>query len=102
MTIDEKTLIQQIDMNNDWPSVAEVETEAYNLFKDRLKDGQVLLPVKINKDADFETFGKDKHLAKIFSSMLDTYNQLPFHPDLAFDSAWRCLEYSMKLYAQRA
>lgn len=34
--------------------------------------------------------------------MLDVYNLLPYHPDMAFDAAWRCLEYEMKLYAQRA
>lgn len=102
MTKEEVILTKQIAMNNNWDSIKEVETEAFCLFRERLGDNQLLVPVKIDSDNAFETFKTDKHLSKIFSSMLDVYNQLPYHPDMAFDAAWRCLEYEMKLYAQRA
>lgn len=102
MTIEEVILTKQIEMNNNWDSIKEVETEAFCLFRERLGGNQLLTPVKIDSAKAFETLKTDKHLSKIFSSMLDVYNQLPYHPDMAFDAAWRCLEYEMKLYAQRA
>ena len=102
MTIEEVILTKQIEMNNNWDSVKEVETEAFCLFRERLGDNQLLTPVKIDSANAFETLKTDKHLSKIFSSMLDVYNQLPYLPDMAFDAVWRCLEYEMKLYAQRA
>lgn len=102
MTIEEVILTKQIEMNNNWDSIKEVETEAFCLFRERLGGNQLLTPVKIESAKAFETLKNDKHLSKIFSSMLDVYNQLPYHPDMAFDAAWRCLEYEMKLYAQRA
>lgn len=102
MTKEEVTLTKQIEMNNNWDSIKEVETEAFCLFRERLGDNQLLAPAKIESANAFETLKADKHLSKIFSSMLDVYSQLPYHPDMAFDAAWRCLEYEMKLYAMRA
>ena len=102
MTKEEVILTKQIDMNNNWDSVKEVETEAFCLFRERLGDNQLLAPAKIDSANAFETLKTDKHISKIFSSMLDVFNQLPYHPDMAFDAAWRCLEYEMKLYAKRA
>lgn len=102
MTKEEVVLTKQIAMNNSWDSIKEVETEAFCLFRQRLGDGQLLVPTNIDSNKAFETLKVDKHLSKVFSSMLDVYTPLPYHPDIAFDAAWRCLEYEMKLYAQRA
>ena len=102
MTKEEVILTKQIDMNNNWDSIKEVETDAFCLFRERLGNSQLISQVRIHSSNAFETLKADKHLSKIFSSMLDVYNQLPYHPDIAFDEAWRCLEYEMKLYAQRA
>ena len=102
MTKSEVILTKQIEMNNKWPIVSEIETDAFMLFKNRLDNGQLIVPVKIDRKKACDTLCKDKHLAKIFSSLLDVYDMMPYHPDLAFDSAWRSLEYAMKLYAQRA
>lgn len=48
----------------------------------------------MDKTTAFAALASDKQLAKIFSSFLDAYDSLPYHPDLAFDAAWRSLEYS--------
>lgn len=103
MTIDEVILSRQIDMNNGWnKEVPCVETEALMLFKDRIGNEQILYPMVIDKEKTFFSLQKDKHLAKIFSSVLDVYDTLPYHPDLAFDAAWRSLEYLLKYYAKKA
>lgn len=102
MDISEVILKRQIDMNNKWPKVSEVETEAYNLVKDRLEENgisQLMIPLKINSDDAFNTFLEDKQLVKIFSAFLDTYDMLPFHPDMAFDAIWRTLEYTIRVYS---
>ena len=78
MTKEEVILTKQIDMNNNWDSVKEVETEAFCLFRERLGDNQLLAPAKIDSAKAFETLKTDKHLSKIFSSMLDVYNKIGF------------------------
>ena len=105
MTISEVILTRQIELNNNWPEIINVETEALNHIREGLGEmevSQILVPVKINSEAALNTLSKDKQLAKIFSAFLDTYDMLPFHPDLAFDAVWRTLEYSIRLYANRA
>lgn len=103
MTIDEVILSRQINMNNGWnKEVPCVETEALMRFKERIGNGQILYPMVIDEEKAFLSLQKDKHLAKIFSSVLDVYDTLPYHPDLAFDAAWRSLEYLLKYYAKKA
>lgn len=105
MTIQEVILTRQIELNNNWPEVVDVETEALNYVRERMKEmgvSQIMVPVRVKSDAAFSTLLKDKQLAKVFSAYLDSYDMLPFHPDLAFDAIWRTLEYSIRLYANRA
>ena len=105
MTIEEKIRERQINLNNNWPKITDVETEAMNYVRERLADKglkQILSTVKMDKTTAFTALASDKQLAKIFSSFLDVYDSLPYHPDLAFDAAWRSLEYSIRVYADRA
>lgn len=105
MTIDEVIRNRQVILNNSWPEVLDVETEALNHVKGRLEEKglkQIMCSVKLNKEAALVALASDKQLAKIFSSFLDVYDSLPYHPDLAFDAAWRCLEYSIRVYADSA
>ena len=105
MTIEEKIRERQINLNNNWPKITDVETEAMNYVRERLADRglkQILSTVKMDKTTAFAALASDKQLAKIFSSFLDVYDSLPYHPDLAFDAAWRSLEYSIRVYADRA
>ncbi len=105
MTIEEKIRERQINFNNNWPKITDVETEAMNYVRERLADKglkQILSTVKMDKTTAFAALASDKQLAKIFSSFLDVYDSLPYHPDLAFDAAWRSLEYSIRVYADRA
>ena len=92
MTIEEVILERQITLNNNWPEITDVEIEAMNYVRERLADRglkQILTTVKIDKTTAFAALVSDKQLAKIFSSFLDVYDSLPYHPDLAFDAAWR-------------
>lgn len=105
MTIDEVILGRQITLNNNWPEITDIETEAMNYVRERLADRglkQILATVKVDKTTAFAALVSDKQLAKIFSSFLDVYDSLPYHPDLAFDAAWRSLEYTIRVYADRA
>lgn len=105
MTIQEVILTRQIGLNNNWPEVMDVETEALNYVRKRMNEmgiSQIMASVRVDSDAAFSTLSKDKQLAKVFSAFLDTYDMLPLHPDWAFDAVWRTLEYSIRLYANRA
>lgn len=103
MKIEEVILSRQLEMNNHWPNVFEVETEPLNILKQYISNnGNIFVSAQVDKEAAMQTLICDKHLAKTFSSMLDLYDLLPYHPDIAFDVSWRALEYIMKLYAHRA
>lgn len=105
MTIDEVIRNRQVVLNNSWPEVLDVETEALNHVKGRFEEKglkQIMCSVKLNKEAALVALASDKQLAKIFSSFLDVYDSLPYHPDLAFDAAWRSFEYSIRVYVDSA
>lgn len=99
MDIQEVILRKQIDFNNEWPKIRSFSSEATQTFENRLKENkieQLFEPIKLEKDKALEYFMEHKDISKIFSSILDTFDMLPMHPDLAFDVVWRTLEISLK------
>lgn len=99
MDIQEVILRKQIDFNNEWPKIRSFSSEATQTFENRLKENkieQLFEPIKLEKDKTLEYFMEHKDISKIFSSILDTFDMLPMHPDLAFDVVWRTLEISLK------
>lgn len=102
MDIHEATLKRQIDFNNQWPKMKNLELESVKVFGQKLSDAnmeQILVPFKWDPDKTFSLFSERRALAKVFSSTLDMYDVLPFNPDIAFDIIWRALEISMKYIA---
>lgn len=78
MKIEEVILSRQLEMNNHWPNVFEVETEPLNILKQHiLNNGNIFVSAQVDKEAAMQTLSSDKHLAKTFSSMLDLYDLLP-------------------------
>ena len=68
MTIEEKIRERQINLNNNWPKITDVETEAMNYVRERLADKglkQILTTVKMDKTTAFTALASDKQLAKI-------------------------------------
>lgn len=99
MNIGEFILSQQIDFNNQWPAVELLDMEPVRVFKQRLIDRgvqQIFVPMQWDKEKSVVLFRKKREVAKIYSSILDVYDVLPLHPDIAFDVVWRALEISMK------
>lgn len=99
MDIQEVILRKQIDFNNEWPKICSLSIEATQVFENRLRENklvQLLEPIKLEMDKALEYFMNHKDISKIFSSILDAFDMLPMHPDLAFDVVWRTLEISLK------
>ena len=99
MDIQEVILRKQIDFNNEWPKISSLSIETAQVFEKRLKENkleQLLDPIKLEKDKALEYFMAHKDISKIFSSILDVFDLLPMHPDIAFDVVWRALEISLK------
>lgn len=105
MDIQEVILRKQIDFNNEWPKISSLSIEATQVFEKRLKENkleQLLEPIKLENDKALEYFMEHKDISKIFSSILDVFDMLPMHPDLAFDVVWRALEISLKYLALKS
>lgn len=99
MDIQEVILRKQIDFNNEWPKIISLSIEATQVFENRLRENkleQLLEPIKLDKDKALAYFMEHKDISKIFSSILDSFDMLPMHPDFAFDVVWRALEISLK------
>lgn len=93
---------KQIEYNNKWPRVSSLEIESTINFLKRLKDSgynQILSPVILNDRNAEDLFLNNPKISKIFSTILDIYDLLPLHPDIAFDVTWRALEIAMKYIA---
>ena len=105
MTEEENMWCKQVDYNNSWPTQPIFTTQAVTILSQRLcQQGwqQLLCPVVVDKNAAVDAFMADKQVSKIFSSILDVYDMLPLHPDMAFDAAWRSFEYIVETYASLA
>lgn len=105
MTQEESMWCKQVDLNNGWPDQPEMNTPSAAMLIQRMQEQgwkQLLFPVFIDQEAAIAAFKADKQVAKIFSSILDVYDMLPLHPDLAFDAAWRSFEYIVETYANVA
>lgn len=105
MTQEESMWYKQVDYNNGWHVLPEMKTPSAAMLLQRLREQgwkQLLCPVVIDQEAAIAAFKADKQVAKIFSSILDVYDILPLHPDLAFDAAWRSFEYTVETYANVA
>ena len=105
MTQEESMWCKQVDYNNGWHVLPEMKIPPAEMLLQRMQEQrwkQLLYPVVIDRVAAIETFKADKQVAKIFSSVLDVYDMLPLHPDLAFDAAWRTFEYTVETYANVA
>lgn len=56
----------------------------------------------VNVDSFLKFLLEHPEIQKIYSVYLDTFESLPYRPDIAFDSIWRALEALMKRYAIEA
>lgn len=66
-----------------------------------LQKSQIFESVRLHVDNATEILFNDAHLNKLHSIITDIYDDLPLHPDTAFDKAWSALEIAMNLYRKR-
>lgn len=69
------------------------------LYDDKMgEDKLILSTVKLNDNAK-DVLVNNQQLNKLFSSMLDAYDDLPYRPDTSFDFCWRAFEILMSMMA---
>ena len=89
--------------NNAWSKETWNES-AQKQFQARLSElqkSQIFESVRLHVDNATEILFNDAHLNKLHSIITDIYDDLPLHPDTAFDKAWSALEIAMNLYRKR-
>lgn len=59
---------------------------------------QILSPLQIDTAVATDVLYNAPKLNRLFSTLLDVYELLPYHPDMAFDCMWRTLEVAIKMY----
>lgn len=57
----------------------------------------ILKPVRFENNAK-QVLYENEYINKLMSILLDSYDELPYHPDNAFDSCWRAFEILMSMY----
>lgn len=88
---------KRIEYNNAWPDCGMWHSDIQIEFDNWLKQqslSQIFEVVKLSDTAHQVLYDNAK-LNKLFSGILDIYDELPYRPDEAFDIAWRSLEIFM-------
>lgn len=88
---------KRITYNNTWPKsglwYSDVQQKLDEWFNEQgIK--QIFEPVKLSEGAKYILFTNAK-LNKVFSGIIDIYDELPYRPDEGFNIAWRSLEIFM-------
>lgn len=88
---------KRIAYNNTWPEAGQWYSDVQKML-DELLHGQgitqIFEPVKLSEGAKDILFPNAK-LNKVFSGIIDIYDELPYRPDEGFNIAWRSLEIFM-------
>lgn len=88
---------KRIAYNNTWPKSGLWFSDVQQLLNEYLhRQGitQIFEPVKLSEVAKYILFSNAK-LNKMFSGIVDIYDELPYRPDEGFNIAWRSLEIFM-------
>lgn len=88
---------KRIAYNNTWPETGQWYSDVQQMLNGWLKEQgikQIFEPVKLSEGARDVLFPNAK-LNKVFSGIIDVYDELPYRPDEGFDIAWRSLEIFM-------
>ena len=88
---------KRIAYNNTWPEAGKWYSDVQQMLDEWLKEQgiiQIFEPVKLSEGAKDILFPNAK-LNKVFSGIVDIYDELPYRPDEGFDIAWRSLEIFM-------
>ena len=88
---------KRIAYNNTWPKSGLWFSDVQQLLNEYLHGQgitQIFEPVKLSEVAKYILFSNAK-LNKMFSGIVDIYDELPYRPDEGFNIAWRSLEIFM-------
>lgn len=89
---------KRIAFNNSWTDGAMWRDDAFDRLQDYLKVTPIWTNVVLNEENAFDYFDANPIIDKAFSLYLDSFDVIPYHPDLAFDIIWRVFEASLVNY----
>ena len=89
---------KRIAFNNSWTDGAMWRDDAFDRLQDYLKVTPIWTNVVLNEENAFDYFDANPIIDKAFSLYLDSFDMIPYHPDLAFDIIWRVFEASLVNY----
>ena len=88
---------KRITYNNTWPEAGQWYSDVQQMLDEWLHGQgitQIFEPVRLSEGAKDILFPNAK-LNKVFSGIIDIYDELPYRPDEGFNIAWRSLEIFM-------
>lgn len=89
---------KRIRYNNEWQSNPIWDDGIVTVVKERMKAAdiqQIFCPLHIQEDVATDYLYRTPDVNRSISVMLDSYDELPFRPDYAFDIIWRATELLM-------
>lgn len=95
----------RVEYHSKWDKGVFWSSNITNLFQERLVEhrySQLFIPIKLNSSSAIDTLYQNPELNRLFSILIDSYDELPTRPDIAFDLCWRAFEIEMNLYKNQA
>lgn len=95
----------RIEYHSNWDKGVMWTSNIIDLFNERLADhrySQLFVPIRLDSLGAIDTLYQNPEFNRLFSVLIDSYDELPTRPDIAFDLCWRAFEIEMNLYKSHA
>ncbi|MDD4411962.1 MAG: hypothetical protein PHO58_05675, partial [Bacilli bacterium] len=92
---------RRVEYHSNWDKDGIWTSNIIALFEERLvehKYSQLFVPIELDISSAVDTLYQNPKFNRLFSVLIDFYDELPARPDVAFDLCWRAFEIEMNLY----
>ena len=88
-----------VAFHNSWKGAAWMGDLQKKFDETMGKDNRILSTVKLDDNAQ-DVLYNHPEINRLFAGLLDSYDDLPYRPDTAFDFCWRALEILMEMFRE--
>ena len=88
-----------VAFHNSWKGAAWMGDLQRKFDETMGKDNRILSTVKLDDNAQ-DVLYNHPEINRLFAGLLDSYDDLPYRPDTAFDYGWRAFEILMSMFSE--